>query len=140
MYDINNLLAVPDLQSVTITTSSGGTNVIDGSDVTINCAIELDSAVMVSDELSLLVVSAQLSGPNGIIGNSSSLTISGTSFTYATVVNSFGRSDSGNYMCAATIRSSSDFLYGIGELSNQTRVTTGNSAPSIASSALISLH
>ena len=79
-----------------------------GSDVTINCTVKLDAAVMES-ELSLLAVDAQLSR-DGVTLNLSNLIISGTSFTYTTVVNSFGRSDSGNYSCAASIRSNSSYL------------------------------
>ena len=80
-------------------------------------------------ELSLLMVDAQLSrdGAN-IMTNLSNQTISGTTFTYTTVVKSFHRNDSGNYSCMATIRpkTTSVYFYGTGELSNQTRLTTGS--------------
>ena len=79
-----------------------------GSDVTINCTVELGPVVMTS-ELSLLMVDAQLSR-DGITLNLSSLTISGTTFTFTIVVRLFGRNDSGNYSCAASVKPNSSYL------------------------------
>ena len=77
-------------------------------------------------EVSLLMVDAQLLR-DGTMLNLSNPKISGTTFTFTAIVNSFGRSDSGNYTCTATIRPrpSSVYLNGTGELSSVTRVTTG---------------
>ena len=121
------IYAVPDPQSVSLTSSSG-TTVINGSHVTITCTVKLGPSVSESD-LSLLIVDAQLfMRRNGVMRNLSSThqAVSGTTLTYAAVVNSFGMSDSGNYSCVATIRPSSIYLYGTSELSNQIQVTTGN--------------
>ena len=119
-------LIVPDPQSVTLTTSSG-TTILNGDDVKVNCIVELGPAVMES-ELSLLMVEAQLSRDGITMRNLSSPMISGTTFTYTTVLNSFYRRYSGNYSCIATIRpqSSSVYLYGTGELFNLIQITTGN--------------
>ena len=123
---ISYTYAVPDPQSVSLTSSSG-TTVINGSHVTITCTVELGPSVSESD-LSLLMVDAQLFvHRNGVTKNlSSTQIVSGTTLTYATAVNSFGMSDSGNYSCVATTRPSSVYLYGTSELSNQIQVTTGN--------------
>ena len=94
------------------------------------------SQSVTESELSLLVVDVQLSRKEmDTIKNLSDSypMISGAILTYTTVVNSFSRSDSGNYSCVATIRPhpnleqpSSFYLHGTGKLvSNQTRVTTG---------------
>ena len=82
--------------------------------------------MVMESEVSLLMVDAQLSR-DGTMLNLSNPEISGTTFTYTAIVNSFGRSDSGNYTCMATIRPqpSSVYLNGTGELSNATQVTTG---------------
>ena len=86
--------------------------IILGSAVIINCVVELDpSIVTVESELSLLMVDAQLSR-DGTPLNLLNVTISGTTFTYATMINSFGRNDSGNYTCTANVGSNSSYLYG----------------------------
>ena len=95
------------------------------------------SQSVTESELSLLVVDVQLSRKEvGTMKNLSDSypTISGATLIYTTVVNSFSRTDSGNYSCVVTIRPhpnleqpSSFYLYGIGKLvSNQTQVTTGS--------------
>lgn len=119
--------AVPEPQSFGLK-SSGGATVLNGSDVTIDCTIELGPTVMES-ELSLLMVETQLFMVRDGVTRNLSLTsqaISGTTFTYTTVVNSFSRSDSGNYSCEASIRPSSIYLYGDLELSHKISITTGN--------------
>ena len=83
---------------------------------------------MTESELSLLMVDAQLFMLRGGTTRNLSVTnqaMSGTTLTYTTVVNSFGRSDSGNYSCVVTIRPSSIYLYGAKELSYEIQVTTG---------------
>jgi hypothetical protein len=54
-------------------------------------------------------------------------TIGGTTFTYTTQLNSFGRSDSGVYTCRATVSAppSNSFVSGGSSLSEALRVTTG---------------
>ena len=84
--------------------------IILGSAVIINCVVELDPSV-VESELSLLMVDAQLSR-DGTPLNPLNVTIFGTTFTYATMINSFGKKDSGNYTCTANVGSNSSYLYG----------------------------
>ena len=78
----------------------------------------MNQAVLPSD-LSLLVVNASLTRPDGDVLDLSNPMISGTTFAYTTQVNSFGDSDIGNYTCTATIspQSTSTYLTGTGELS-----------------------
>ena len=110
-----SVATVPAPQSVTIT-SSGGNVVNSGSSISVNCAVELGSAVMES-ELSLLMVSAQLFR-DGAMLTLTGPTVTGTTFAFDTIVSSFGEGDIGNYSCTATVRSqpSSTFLTGTGEL------------------------
>ena len=129
---INCVFTVPDPQLVTLTSS----DVFEGDDVTINCTLEFDQPVM-EIELSLLMVDVQLSSQETYTMRNlsdSNPVISGTTLTYSTVVNSFSRSDSGNYSCVVTIRPHpnltqlSSFYLNRTEksMSNQTQVTTGN--------------
>ena len=122
MHSSNNI--VPDPQSVTVT-SSHGTIVVSGSDVTVNCTVELGSAMMES-ELSLLIVDVQLSRDGAPIALSGP-TVSRTTFIYTAQLNSFGRNDSGNYTCTATVRPQPalTFLTGMGRTFNTAKITTG---------------
>ena len=96
---------------VTVTSSD---NVTSGSSVTVMCTVGLNSAILES-ELSLLMVMAQLfrdGTPLTLTGQ----TVSGTTFTFNTTVNSFSESDSGSYTCTATVTSpSSQFITGMGQ-------------------------
>ena len=105
MYYPINLQIVPSPSSITMVSSDRSSRPTSlpvlGSDVTLTCTLELNSAIVAS-EILLLMVSAQLSRdgtPLTLIGS----TASGTTFTYTTQLNSFERSDSGNYTCTATI-------------------------------------
>ena len=92
---------VPDPQSVTVTSSSGGI-VLNGSGVTLTCSVQMNQNIL-SSELSLLMVTAQLVGPEGLVLALSEAEMSGTNFTYTAQVDSFGDSDAGNYTCNASI-------------------------------------
>ena len=101
-YQIN-FYVVPTQSSVMLTSSGSNSGIqITGSDVTLTCAVELNSAVM-SSEIFLLMVDTQLSR-DGTPLTLTGPTVTGTIFTYTTQLNSFGRSDSGNYTCTATIQ------------------------------------
>ena len=98
---------------------------ITGSDVRLTCAVELHPAVLDS-EIFLLMVDAQLSRngtPLPLIGP----TVTGTTFTYTTQLDSFQKSDFGNYTCTATVRpqSASIYLTGIDVLSNTLNIKPG---------------
>ena len=98
---------------------------VSGSDVTVNCTVELGSAMMES-ELSLLIVDVQLSRDGAPIALSGP-TVSRTTFIYTAQLNSFGRNDSGNYTCTATVRPQPalTFLTGVGRTFNTAKITTG---------------
>ena len=95
-----------------LTSSDGNSLQIVGSDVTLTCIVELNPAIVASD-LPLLMVDAQLSR-DGIPLALTGPTVTGTTITYTTQLVSFGRSDSGNYTCTATVRPrpSSTYLTG----------------------------
>ena len=74
-----------------------------GSDVTLTCTLELNSVVtVVASEIFLLTVDTQLSR-DGTPLTLTGPTVTGTTFTYTRRFESFGRSDSGNYTCTATV-------------------------------------
>ena len=94
---------------ITLTSSETNFNQIIGSNVTFTCAVELNPVILGS-EIFLLTVNAQLfrdGTPLALNGP----TVTGTTFTYMARVNLFGRSDSGNYVCTATIRPQPFFTY-----------------------------
>ena len=94
---------VPDPQSVTVI-SSLGTKVLNGSGVTLTCSVQMNQNLLPS-ELSLLLVTAQLTRPDGSVFNlsTSSLVMSGTTYNFTTKVSSFGDNDVGSYTCTATV-------------------------------------
>ena len=106
-------------------TSNPASPVNDTYTVTVNCVVELDPAVMESD-LSLLMVGAQLSR-DGTPLTLTGPTVTGTRFTYARQFESFGRTDSGNYTCTATVtpQPSSTYLTGSGSGTSIVNITTG---------------
>ena len=97
------------------------------STVTVTCTVELNNSAILESELSLVTVEAELSTPNEPTLSISNPMVSGTTFIYSTQLNSFERSDSGNYVCTATVRplSTMTYLTGVGILSNTIRITVG---------------
>ena len=81
--------------------------VVFGSDVTLTCTLGLNPAIVASD-LSLLMVEIQLSRDGVLFDNPLTTDIT---FTYTTQLNSFGRSDFGNYTCTATIQPQPSAVY-----------------------------
>ena len=116
---LHSSLTVPDPQSVTIT-SRPGTKVLNGSNVTLNCSIQMNQNVLAS-ELSLLMVNVQLTRPDGAILNLSNPIIEGTNFIYTAQVISFGDNDVGAYTCNATVRPqpSAFYLIGTGQMKSK---------------------
>ena len=74
-----------------------------GSDVELTCTVELNSASILGSEISLLMVSAQLSNNDGTPLVLTGPIVTGTTFTYTTQLNSFERNEFGNYTCIATV-------------------------------------
>ena len=107
-----NVYVVPTPSSIILTSSDTSSLQIVGSDVTLTCMLELNPAIVETD-LPLLMVDIQLSRdgtPLALTGP----TVTETTFTYTIQLNLFGRSDSGNYTCTATVRPqpSSTYLTG----------------------------
>ena len=112
-------LPVPAPTSVTVTNSS--VNV--GSTVTLTCTVELSPAVDVP-----VTVNTVWTGPDGFMNTSTAQPVMGSTTTYTStaMVSSFGRDQSGDYTCTATVNSTSSFITGsMG--SSSTRVTVGKS-------------
>ena len=80
-----------------------------------NCTVMLNP-VMTMEDLQLLNVSAWISR-NGTVLMPTSQSVDGTTYTFGATVRCFGESDSGDYICTATITliSSSQFLTGMGQ-------------------------
>ena len=88
----------------TVTLSNDPTGAIGaGFTVTLTCTVTMNQAVRESD-LSLLMVEASLTRPDGTMLSLLNPVISGTTFTFTTRLSPFGRSDAGNYICMATVR------------------------------------
>ena len=95
-----------------------------GSDVTLTCTLGLNSAIVASD-LSLLMIEIQLLRDGVLFDNPLA---TGITFTYATQLTSFGRSDFGNYTCTATVRPQPTAVYLTGNetlLSNAINIRAG---------------
>ena len=127
-------LTVPAPTSVTVT--NGSVNV--GSTVTLTCTVELSPAVDVP-----VTVNTVWTGPDGFMATNIAQPVMGSTTTYTctTMVSSFGRDQSGDYTCTATVSSTSSFLTNsMG--SSSTRVTVGKANHLISSLSCVtgSLH
>ena len=96
-----------------------------GSDVTLTCAVELSPAVDVP-----VTVNTVLTTDEGFMRTSTAQPVMGSSTNYAStfVISSFGRSNSGNYICSATISLTSNAYISDSmrsTVSHTIRVTTG---------------
>ena len=120
---------VPTPSSLMLISSNGNPfAVVVGSDTTLICTLVLNSVIMGSEN-ALLMVDAQLSRdgtPLALPG----VTVTGTTFTFTTIVNSFGRSDSGNYTCTATVRPqpTATHLTGTETLESNVNIRAGKSS------------
>ena len=102
---------VPNPTDVTVTSSPASPIHPIGSDVTLTCYVALSSAVDAPVSLNI-----QWTGPDQFLVNTTSWMA--TSYvTVNTTIPSFGRSQSGNYICTATVYSASPFHTGNGSLS-----------------------
>ena len=116
-------LTVPAPTSVTVT--NGSVNV--GSTVTLTCTVELSPAVDVP-----VTVNTVWSGPNGFMTTNTAQRMgSTTTYTSTAMVSSFGRDQSGDYTCTATVSSTSSFITNSMPGSSSTRVTVGKEKQSI---------
>ena len=111
--------------SVSLTSNVINSIQIVGSGVMLTYTVELNSAILGS-EIFLLTVDAQLS-KDGTLLALDRPRVSDTIVTYTAQLNSFQRSDFGNYTCKATItpQPSSIYLTGIDTLSDTLSIKAG---------------
>ena len=85
--------------------------------------MELSPVVDVS-----VTVNTVLDGPAGFNASDTAQPVMGNTTTYTStaVVSSFGRENSGNYSCRASVNSTSPFVRGKKEISGKASITTGN--------------
>ena len=117
--------AVPAPTSVALSSSIPNPISPFGSDVILTCAVEL-SPVLVDVPV---IVNTVLTTPARFTRTSTAQLVMGSNTSYAStfLISSFGRSDSGIYVCAATISSTSNnpYISGSSTANHSVRVTTG---------------
>ena len=99
---------VPGMIYVNISSDPVGPVLPFGSAVTLTCTVELSPAGYVP-----VTVNTVWTGPDGFMTNTSTaqpVMGSNTAYTSVVVVSSFGRNQSGNYTCTATVSSTTPFL------------------------------
>ena len=91
----------------------------------LTCTLELNSAIL-NSEIFLVRVIAQLSRDETQLAVAGPV-VTGTTFTYTAQLNSFQRSDFGNYTCTVTIKPqpSSTYLTGTDVLSDTLIIKAG---------------
>ena len=91
--------------------------------VTLICIVELSPFVDVQT-----TVNTVITGPAGLnLSNTSQG--NATTYTYTATVSSFGREQSGNYSCSASVQSTSStssFVTGMNKISERAYITTGS--------------
>lgn len=104
----------------TVNISHGMINV--GATVTLNCTVELSPLVDV-----IVTVNTVWTGPAGFMTNNTAQPVMGstTNYTSTAMISSFGREQSGNYICCASINSIPPFLNGSTPASVTARVSVG---------------
>ena len=95
------------------------------SDVFLTCIVELSPAVDIP-----VTVKTVWTGPDGImiLSNDTVILMQNLSvYTSTILISSFGRNQSGNYCCTASVNSTSKsaFVVRVGSLSGTIKVTTG---------------
>ena len=94
----------------------------DVSAVTLTCTVELSPAVNLK-----VTVTTVWTGPAGFMTTNAAQPVMGSNTTYTStaMVNSFGRTQSGNYNCTATVNSTSPFHADSDSQSETARVSVG---------------
>ena len=98
-----------------------------GSDVTLTCTVELNSAIFGFNDFPL-IVNAQLFKEGNLLPLPlAGPRVNGTTVTYTAKLSPFQRSDYGNYTCLATItpQPSSTYITGIDTLSDMINIKPG---------------
>ena len=93
-----------------------------GSEVTLTCTVVLNPAVDVP-----VTVNTVWTGPAGFMTTNTAQPVMGSTTTYTStaMVSSFGRDQSGNYTCTATVSSTSLYLTDSRSQSGTARITVG---------------
>ena len=99
-------------------TSDPNGNISVGSTVTLTCTVELDPSVDVP-----VTVDTMWTGPDKLI--MAQQMVNTTTYTSTVVVSSFGRDQSGDYTCTATVSSNSSFIIDSMSTTSTKRVTAG---------------
>ena len=100
--------AVPDPSIVKVISDFEGSIVV-GSSTILTCAVELSPAVDVP-----VTVNTVWTGPDGFMTTNTAQPVMGSTTTYTStaMVSSFGRDQSGVYICTTTVSSTSQHLIG----------------------------
>ena len=95
-----------------------------GSPVTLTCTVDLSPLLDVP-----VTVIVQISGPSGVTftNRTNSVTETTTRYTSTAMVSSFGRNQSGEYTCRATVRLVTEhpFINGSSGVTGMDRITIG---------------
>ena len=91
-----------------VTSLPGSRGILLGSTVTLMCTVRLSNNSGVVDIP--VTVNTQWTGPNGLSGIAQRMG-STTTYTSTAMVSSFGRDQSGNYTCTATVSSTSHSIF-----------------------------
>ena len=113
------LLSVPAFSTMVTSSKPNPIRPV-GSDVILICTVELSSAVNI-----LVTVNVQLSDPAGSPLTTTIPSISGSTYTSTAIVRSFGRDQSGNYICTATVSTPLLFYTNSRPQSVSTYITVG---------------
>ena len=127
-------LTVPAPAFVTVTSNKPNPIQPVGSDVTLTCTVELSPAVDVP-----VTVNTVWTGPDEFMTANTAQPVMGSTTTYTStaMVSSFGRDQSGNYTCTATVSSTAQFINDSELRSGIARVSVGEIWQSIQSEWLI---
>ena len=119
------IILVPTPSFVSLRSSEGNFIEIIGSDVILTCSLELNPTILGS-EIFMLTVETQLFRDGVQVALDGPIVV-GTTFTYTTQLNAFGRNNFGNYNCTATIRPQPSLTHLIGTdvLSDILSIITG---------------
>ena len=91
-----------------------------GSTVTLTCTVVL------AEYVEGLTVNTEWTGPNGFSQNGMAQRMgSTTTYTSTAMVSSFGRDQSGDYTCTATVNSTSSFITNVASLSGTSQFFVG---------------
>ena len=92
--------------------------VLNGSNVTLTCYVQMGENLLPAHLESLMMVNASITKPDGTVLVLSEPEVEGTAYKLTTQIISFGDKDVGNYICNATVRPSpfTVYLTGMGQL------------------------